>query len=574
MKYFDHLLVLTEHFKKDKVIETTVAHISRLLNCSERHVKTILRYFEAEGYIKWDFQKGRGKKPKIMLLFTREELYLRKSKRNVKEERYQEAFHAALALGDPLREEFQKWFITHLGLSNQNAGKQELDVLRYPFYETNLIMDPMYIRSRHDSHMVKQIFDRLVEYEPATNQLKPGIAQYWESSNGKQWSFYLQKGIRFHHGRELTAHDIKATFERFPVNDVLLENIDAIKVISKSLVQFQLRTIDYLFPRYLSGMKTSIVPIELVKANETNFRKMPIGSGPYKLVRHDEDMVRLEVFADYFDRRPWLDRIEIIKTPTLFKWETTHPFLLTAPDESWSEVRMVEEGAGFIIFNCHRDGPMRDRELRKRIYNIVNPNEYCRTNNKIAAHSFITFQSEKYQTFESCNQSVIHQLDAPLKIAVQQIREGVNHEREAKILQRQLTRVGVPSTIEIVDVELFENPETIQTFDLFVGGVALTEDRLLSVMTTLQSKRLMLYRSYSDSVRAFVDQQIALMKEVKEDASRWRIYFQIEEYLKSNYAIRFLTHRFHTVYKPDKSLYQNIDLDSNGRVDYRKVWRK
>ncbi|MEH7223353.1 ABC transporter substrate-binding protein [Bacillus sp. JJ1566] len=575
MKFFDHLLVLSDHFDIDNETKTSIAHISQLLNCSERHVKTILRYLESEGYIKWDFQKGRGKKPRIRLLFTKDELYFQKAKRYVKEEKYQEAFHAAQALSDRQREEFQKWFLTHIGPSNQDISKQEVDVLRYPFYETNLIMDPLNLRSRHDSHMVKQIFDRLVEYEPSTNQLKPSIAHFWESNDGRNWSFYLQKGIRFHHGRELTAHDVKATFERFPVNDVLLENIDSIKVISKTLIQFQLRTIDYLFPHYLSSMKTSIVPIELVKTNEMNFRKMPIGSGPYQLTCHDEEMVRLEVFTDYFNRRPWLDKIEIIKTPTLFKWEATNPLLLTAPDQSWNEIRMIEEGAKFLLFNCHKNGPMRHRHLREQIYKIVNLNEYCETSSgNIVAHSFITSQSEKYQTPDSCNQTVIHKLDSPLKIAVQQIREGVNHEREAKILQTQLTRAGISSTIEIVDLQLFDYPETFQAFDLFVGGIALTEDRLLSLITTIQSKRLMLYKSFSDTMKVFVDQQIKSMKEVKDDAARWRTYFQIEEYLKSNYAIRFLTHRFHIVYKPDNCSYQNIDLDSSGRVDYRKVWRK
>ena len=61
---------------------------------------------------------------------------------------------------------------------------------------------------------------------------------------------------------------------------------------------------------------------------------------------------------------------------------------------------------------------------------------------------------------------------------------------------------------------------------------------------------------------------------MQDESDRWDIYFEIEEFLKSNYAILFCNHRFHTVYEPKDNPYVNIELDSNGRVDYRKVWKR
>jgi SgrR family transcriptional regulator len=575
MKFFDHLIVLTNHFEIGVETETTIAHISQFLNCSERHVKTIVHYLTKEGFIHWETHKGRGRKPRIKLLYPKEKLCLKEAMRMVKEENYQEAFQVVLSLSEPIRNEFQGWFMTHLGLSHHDTSEQELDVLRYPFYETNLSMDPLYIRSRHDSHMVQQIFDRLVEYDPATDVILPRVAHYWESSDGELWTFYLQKGVRFHHGRELTSNDVKATFDRLSKDDVVMRNIVSIKVKNNTVIQFQLGKSDYLFPRHLSNMKTSIVPIELVKGNESNFREFPVGSGPYQLTRHDEDLVRLEVFVNYFERRPWLDRIEIIKTPALFRWEGTHPFLLNAPDESWNQVRIMEEGACFITFNCRKSGPMRDIYFREQICNIVNPKEFCeKTGDKRVAHSFLTSQSRKNHVAEDRDRTKIQYQEEPLRIAAQQIRNGVNHEREALILQEQLIRKGISAIVEVVDLHLLNHPETYNKYDLFVGGIALAEDLLLSVIIALQSKKLTLYQCFSDTMREYVDNQVALMSELKEDSARWRIYFQIEEYLKSNFAIIFLTHRFHTVYKPNKSSYFSVELDSNGRVDYRKMWKK
>lgn len=41
------------------------------------------------------------------------------------------------------------------------------------------------------------------------------LAHHWESNDdGTQWVFHLRKGVRFHHKRELTAHDVVFTFNR------------------------------------------------------------------------------------------------------------------------------------------------------------------------------------------------------------------------------------------------------------------------------------------------------------------------------------------------------------------------
>jgi SgrR family transcriptional regulator len=576
MRYFDHIMALSEHYHVNET-ETTVAQISQVLNCTERHVKTIISYLERESIIDWKTQKGRGKKSIIKLLYNREELCLRNAMKLAEEGNYQEAFQGILKLSESIQNKFQYWFLTHLGLTNYDGKNNELDILRYPFYETNLSMDPLYIRSRHDAHMVQQIFDRLVEYDALKQELIPSIAHYWESKDGKLWTFYLHKGIRFHHGRELTSSDVYETLQRLPKDDVLMRNMVSIKIVNKTVIQFQLKEVDYLFPRQLSNLKTSIVPIELIKRNK-EFSSFPVGSGPYQLTNHDNNLIRLEVFSNYFSSRPWLDQVEIIKTPTEFKREGSLPFLLDSPDESWRKVQILEEGAYFIAFNCKKKPFSNRPDLREFICNIVNQKEFCNSNGqkRLVAHSFITSYSRKFEFDHDVHTSAIpiQYKDEPFLIAAQQIRNGVNHEEEAIILQNQLRSVGIPASVEIVDINLLSHPETYQKYDIFVGGVTLAEDHLLSVMIILQSNKLPLFHCLDTETRKYIDKQVGLMKETKDEHQRWSIYFKIEEYLKSNNFIFFLTHRFHTVYKPITSDYIGIELNSNGRVDYRKMWKK
>ena len=159
-----------------------------------------------------------------------------------------------------------------------------------------------------------------------------------------------------------------------------------------------------------------------------------------------------------------------------------------------------------------------------------------------------------------------------LKIAAQQIRKGADHEREALILQAQLAQHGIESTVELIDINNVDHT-LFQQFDLFVGGIALGEDRLLSVLAAIQSNNLCIYPYLTDEVKTFTAQQISNIKESKKDSTRWEIYFQLEDYLKENHILLLLNHRSHTVYEPENSPYINIQLNTKGRIDYRKVWK-
>ena len=45
-------------------------------------------------------------------------------------------------------------------------------------------------------------------------KIVPWLAERWHTSDNRNSTFFLKKGVRFHNGRELRAADVKSSFER------------------------------------------------------------------------------------------------------------------------------------------------------------------------------------------------------------------------------------------------------------------------------------------------------------------------------------------------------------------------
>src|SRR3954471_15870195 len=61
------------------------------------------------------------------------------------------------------------------------------------------------------------MFDNLIRHDPRDGgkTIIPDLAHSWEiTKDGRAYTFHLRQGVQFHDGAELTAEDVKATFDR------------------------------------------------------------------------------------------------------------------------------------------------------------------------------------------------------------------------------------------------------------------------------------------------------------------------------------------------------------------------
>ena len=158
---------------------------------------------------------------------------------------------------------------------------------------------------------------------PGTQPVEADLAESWERQGDTAYVFKLKKGVRFHNkppvnGRELTAEDVKFTYERFLAspnpNRGTLEAIDKIEAVDKYTVKFTLKEPFAWFVDALASTSTWIVAKESVeKLGDLKKPESVVGTGPWMLERYDPG-TRLS-FArnpNYFaSGLPYVDNVEI-----------------------------------------------------------------------------------------------------------------------------------------------------------------------------------------------------------------------------------------------------------------------
>jgi peptide/nickel transport system substrate-binding protein len=179
-------------------------------------------------------------------------------------------------------------------------------------------LDPALTTAFSSVAIYEQLYSSLLTLDYSTNKVKPDIAESWTQTDPNTIELKLRQGVKFHSGRELTADDIKYTWDRLldPKLTVPLKNYigpgAAAQVVDKYTVRLKN---DPVYAPLLSVIAdrrpTAIVDRDVVDKNG-DLQNADGGSGPFKLVEYTPDVrVVLEKNSSYYVKDlPILDRIE------------------------------------------------------------------------------------------------------------------------------------------------------------------------------------------------------------------------------------------------------------------------
>jgi peptide/nickel transport system substrate-binding protein len=147
----------------------------------------------------------------------------------------------------------------------------------------------------------------------AHGKLVPWLAERWHTSDNRNYTFFLKKGVRFHNGRELKAADVKFVIERAMNPETkhpyprYYEAIGDIIVKDDYTITFSLKSPTANFLLNLARQGSVIYPREAVDT----LKSAPVGTGPFMLAEWVRgDRIVLKRNPDYHVKGlPKLDQV-------------------------------------------------------------------------------------------------------------------------------------------------------------------------------------------------------------------------------------------------------------------------
>ncbi|MBD1370851.1 ABC transporter substrate-binding protein [Hazenella sp. IB182357] len=193
-------------------------------------------------------------------------------------------------------------------VDKQNAGDAAAKTLIYGRGADSISLDPAQVTDGESLKVTRQIFDTLVQYKEHNTEVIPALAEKWEQSeDGKTWTFYLRKGVKFHDGTDFNADAVVYNFNRwmdpkhpehkggeFPYYAYMFGGylgddghvIKAVTAVDAHTVKFELNFTSGPFLNNLAMPPFAIASPTAVKADPVEFNQNPVGTGAFKIAEN------------------------------------------------------------------------------------------------------------------------------------------------------------------------------------------------------------------------------------------------------------------------------------------------
>jgi peptide/nickel transport system substrate-binding protein len=179
---------------------------------------------------------------------------------------------------------------------------------------SNLI--PPLASDASSSTITGHVYNGLIRYDK-NMRFEGDLAESWEiSDDGREITFHLRKGVRWHDGEPFTSADVLFTYKLMIDPETPTAYAERYKQVEEAMAPdaytFKVRYAEPLAPALVSWAM-GICPEHLLKDEDISTSELarnPVGTGPFRFVKWDPgEQIVLERNEDYFEGAPYIKRI-------------------------------------------------------------------------------------------------------------------------------------------------------------------------------------------------------------------------------------------------------------------------
>jgi ABC-type transport system substrate-binding protein len=286
-------------------------------------------------------------------------------------------------------------------------NKKSGNTINYNIGGEPTTLSPLSASDMYSSNIHGYIFETLLERDIETYEWKPVLATDWSISKDKRvFEFRIRQGVKWHDGKELTAEDIKFSYDVIFSDDwkavqirPYYESIKSVEVLDKYLVRFTVK--DDYFMNFDVCAGLSILPKHFYSnpENKKEFGRKLIGTGAYTLSKYDKGQKLVLIQnSDWWGRMTETEKntnvikkinlkmvmeenvyLELLKKGDLdFQGLRAEGFIKKTVGEIWDKKitkvkteNKTPKSYSFIGFNL-KHPILKDREVRKALSMLFN----------------------------------------------------------------------------------------------------------------------------------------------------------------------------------------------------------
>lgn len=260
-------------------------------------------------------------------------------------------------------------------------------------------LDPADSYEIASGNLLYNLGDRLYAYRSGTTELIPQLATALPTLSDDKLTYTIpvREGVVFHDGTPFNAEAMAFSLKRFMENEgspsfLLKDIVESVAATGEYELTIKLKQPFAAFPDLLSFPGTSAISPQAYQIGAGQFKPDTfVGTGPYKLAQFGTDVIRLDVFEDYWGEKPQNQGVDIqlfTSSSNLFNAFRTGAIDVASgtldseqiksleketQKQGWQEITAAGNNVNYMVLNVNSE-PLNRVEVRQALAAIADRN--------------------------------------------------------------------------------------------------------------------------------------------------------------------------------------------------------